>query len=243
MNEYQIFGRCYLDLQHLRVAVEARLRRLSEEEEQNVKLLKVLREYLALLKNDEKKLLHDATMLFEEHPLWRWCKAVRGLGPVACLTFLGFIDPNIANTAGKAKAYCGFVPGRELRARQKAKFNPEAKGRFWLLTRNVIMAKDDYYYPLFKNKKDYYMERMGGYLENPKDCPQYEECSKRLKGKAKRLKRKVKKPPCKLHINNKAKAWLSGLLISHGTEIMRKAEGLDVTNFHEHRGYIAPKPF
>ncbi|RLI41187.1 hypothetical protein DRO59_07575 [Candidatus Bathyarchaeota archaeon] len=37
-------------------------------------------------------------------------------------------------------------------------------------------------------------------------------------------------------------AILMGLLVSHATELMRQAEGLDVSNFKRHHGYIPPKP-
>jgi len=119
------------------------------------------------------------------------------------------------------------------------------------------MARDDYYVPLYRKKKAYYMETerkvfLNGkwvtwppfkeIIENPTKCPLYKDCLKRLTGKAERLGRKPKKPPCKLHCDQMAKRYLMGLLVSHATELMRQAEGLDVSNFKRHHGYIPPKP-
>jgi len=51
------------------------------------------------------------------------------MGPVAALVYLGFLDAEKADTAGKARAYIGAVPGKGLKAGQKVRFNPLAKGR------------------------------------------------------------------------------------------------------------------
>jgi len=64
-----------------------------------------------------------------EHPLWSWCERVKGMGPVACLTFLGFIDPFVADTAGKAKSYFGLRPGARMRRGEGLRVNLETKGR------------------------------------------------------------------------------------------------------------------
>lgn len=125
-------GRSYLDLQHLRMAVEARLRKLYEsvpKEEIPAEIVEVLEGYRSMLRREEKELLERITPLLRREPLWEWCSRVRGMGPVACLTFLSFINPYRATTAGKAKAYVGAVPGSRLRAGQKTIGNPEAKGR------------------------------------------------------------------------------------------------------------------
>jgi hypothetical protein len=236
------------------MACEARIRKMGEEAPEAVRA--IMQDYRHALRAEERELLARITEQLKEHPLWDWCERVKGLGPVACMTFLGFIDPYKADTAGKAKAYVGAVPGKKLKSGERLRMNPEAKGRTWLVTRNVIMAKDDYYYPLYAEKKRYYMETerkvfMDGewvtwppfkeIIEDPKRCPRYEECLRRLTGKARRLKRKVKKLPCKLHVDQMSKRFLMGLLVSHACELMRRAEGLPVDNFKAHRGYIAPK--
>jgi len=78
-------------------------------------------------------------------------------------------------------------------------------------------------------------------IANPQVCPRYEECLERLKRKAKRLGRKPKKLPCRLHCDQMSKRWLMGILVSNAVELMREAEGLDVSNFRAHHNYIHPK--
>ena len=118
------------------------------------------------------------------------------------------------------------------------------------------MQRDDYYYPIYQRKKEYYLNNerevfMDGkwvkwppfkeIIEDPTKCPRYEECMQRIIAKAKRLGRKPKKPPCKLHLDNMAKRFLMGILVSHAAQLMREAEGLSVENFLAHRNYIPPK--
>jgi len=121
------------------------------------------------------------------------------------------------------------------------------------------MFRDEYYYPLYLAKKEYYLNterrvfdpERGEWIvfppfreiiADPKKCPYYEECMGRLIRRAERLGRKPKKPPCKMHVDNMAKRWLMGILVSHATELMREALGLDTTNFKAHKNYVRPKP-
>jgi len=241
------------------MACESRLKKLKEDEKTPKIVYEIIKDYHHALKSEEKELLTRISEQLKKHPLWEWCQKVKGMGAVACLTFLGFINPYKADTAGKAKAYLGIIPTAGLRSGKKANFNPEAKGRIWLITRNVIMQKDDYYYPLYLKKKEYYLntERkvldhdkgewitfppFKEILKDPSKCPKYSQCIKELKRKAERLGREPKKPPCRLHLDQMAKRWLMGILVSHATELMREALGLDTTNFKAHHDYIPPKP-
>jgi len=236
---YPLLARVYLDLQHLRMAVEARMRRLTSLPE-DVEAYRLLSALHSRLLSEEKSWLEQVKALLKGHPIWQYCEKVKGLGPVAAMTFLGFINPHEAASAGKVWAYFGLTPESKLRSGKRASFNPEAKGRAWLITRNVLMARDEYYTPLYQKKKEYYMQRMGRFIEHPEECPEYEECMRRLKAKASRLRRAPKKPPCRAHIDNRAKRWLTKLILSHALQIMREAEGLDTSNLKTHRGYIPP---
>jgi hypothetical protein len=238
-RNYPLLARVYLDLQRLRIAIESRLRILAVSQE-DMETYKILSALHSRLLNEEKKWLKQIMELAKEHPIWEYCQKVKGMGAIAAVTFLGFIDPYKAVSAGKVWSYFGYAPSQKLRAGQKASFNTEAKGRAWLITRNVIMHKDPYYTPLYKKKKAYYMEKMGAYITNPQLCPKYEECKKKLMAKAKRLGREPKNFPCKKHIDSMARRWLTKLILSHALQIMREAEGLDTENLKSHRGYIPP---
>jgi hypothetical protein len=238
-----MMGRNFIGFQHMRMAAGARVRRFREED-QSKELIQIQLDYIRVLTKDEKLLLKQMVDLYKDSELWAWCGVVKGLGPMAAATFLSYINPYIADTAGKTKAYMGLIPGATLQAGKKAHSNPQAKGRMYVVTTNVIRAQDPYYAGMYYTKKEYYAtpERMGGYLEDPTKCPDFEACSKKLKGRADKDKRAPKKPSCKAHIDNRAKRWLSGILVSHATELMRIQEGLDVSAFHAHRGYIPIPP-
>lgn len=259
MNRYDKFrflSRCYLDIQQLRTAAGARLRMLRKEKAPPETMAIMLAHYRHLIA-EERAFLKEHAAEIEFDPLWEWCEATKGLGHVAALTFMGFINPEIATTAGKAKAYLGLFPGARLRSGEKAAWNPHGKGRVWFVVQNVIRARDSYYPPLYRAKKIYYMEQPrvellpGGVkvkwppfqdiLDDPERCPRFEDCLKRLKDKAKRLGREIKKLPCKGHVDNMAKRWLAALLVSHATENMRRACDLSTDSFKSHRGYIPPK--
>jgi len=238
-RNYGLLVRVYLDLQHLRIAVENRMKKLGAEEE-DFEAWRIMSSLANRLKDEETRWLLQFKELVKEHPIWDYCEKVKGLGAVGALTFLGWIDPHKAVSAGRVWSYFGFAPKQALKSGEKANYNPEATGRACLLTRNVIMAKDPYYTPLYQQKKAHYMEKMGKFIDNPELCPDYEKCKRRLYAKAKRLGRKPKRFPCKAHIDNMAKRWLTKLILSHALEILREAEGLDVSNLRSHRNYIPP---
>jgi len=236
-----MMGRNFIGFQQMRMAAGARVRRFREEDKSK-QLIQIQLDYIRVLTKDEKALLKQIVELYEDSELWAWCQNVKGLGPMAAATFLSYINPYVADTAGKTKAYMGLIPGAALQAGKKANSNPQAKGRMYVVTTNVIRAKDPYYTALYQKKKAYYTEKMGAYMTDPTLCPEYEACAKKLINRAQKEKRAPKKPPCKAHIHNRAIRWTAGILVSHATELMRKQEGLDVSAFHAHRGYIPIPP-
>jgi len=253
-REMAVHARNYLQLQKVRMATDARIRMLKKEanekgEQPDAAILSLRLQYRKMLFDDEKKALKMAHDVMKDHPLWTWCEGVKGMGPVAGLTIIGFINPYKATTAGHAKAYLGLIPSKEdatvcmkMTSGEQANFNPFAKARVIQVAEKVVMAKDPYYYPLYLKKKRYYMEERGmaAYLEDPTLCPRYDECAKKLVAAAKREGRKPKPPACKGHIDAMAKRWLAELIVSHGLEIMRETEGFDIEVFKLHRGYIPP---
>lgn len=194
----------------------------KDEAEQVLNMVKEGRPYLILaqhksnLEKQENELLKSAQTLFKTSALWEFCERVKGLGPVAALTFLAYINPAKCTSASKFFAYTGLVPQGKLVKGERGKYNPEIKGRLSFMCGNTIMHTDSYYYSLYVVKKDYYKRRID-----------FE----------KKLQDKIKGTPAK--INAKAKQWLTKLIISHAIEIIRNANDLD---FPRHRDYLPPKP-
>jgi len=166
-KEYNILARAYLDVQQTRLAFEGRMRALRNRKEEGSDVYNLLLSHRNTLKEQERNLLKSARKLFQDHELWGWCKRVRGLGVVAAMTFLGYINPEIATSAGKIWKIAGFAPDAKLRKGRKAGFNPELKGRFWLIGRNVYLKRDDYYFPLYQAKREYYLTKRHD-LRSPK---------------------------------------------------------------------------
>lgn len=175
-----------------------------------------LEAHSARLSIEEKTLLKEAKTLYKTHELWNYCERVKGLGPVAAMTFLGYINPYVVKTAGQMNAYLGLIPNMKRVAGERSKFNPEIKGRFrGVIVKNVIMARDPYYSALIKAKKEY--------LANRPDLAAKKLTEKGWKG----------------HINNMALRWLTQILISHAIEVIRRSENLEV---YPRRNYIPVKP-
>ena len=252
-------ARLYLDLQqerqahtlrsHLLEAVEATLK-VEEPVVSSVKGL--FEQVLEAYREHERRLLDEMWGLVKEvYPsMASWCERVKGLGKGAALIFAGYINPYIATTAGRAKAYCGLKPGAVRRAGVFADYNPEVKSRVWLAARNVIMKRDDWYRPLFDAKKHYYLHvspysrifDSRGNVVDPKACPQYEDCYKRMAGAAQRKMREEIRWPCRAHIHMMSLRWLAELLVSHAAQLMREDLDLDVSAYKAHQPYIPPKP-
>jgi len=280
-------GRMYIDTQKVRVAFEKRYDILIK---QFAKSLGIEVKKKASLRDLEKagvsidilRRLHElkekakamrkseawfadlaVSILSEHHLLVKWCEAVNGLGRKAALLYASYLNPVVCNTAGKARAYSGFLPGLRLETASKlrrTKVAWEVKGKFRFLADAVVMKKDDYYYTLFITKKNYYLENsreswdpaeeklikwpsFKEIIEDPTVCPMYESCEKKRRAKATRLGRKPKPPACRKHLNAMAATWLGSVLISNAAELMRVQLGLDVSTFRAHKNYIPPKPF
>lgn len=234
--------RNYVDIQHLRIAEQLRLNKLLKSgEEPPEDIVNTLVTHIRVLQSEEKAIVNEVKKYIKSAELFKFCKRVRGLGVVSAMEFLGYVDIYKATSAGKIKAYAGIIPGGRFEKGKNLKINPEVKGKFWLFARNVVMKKDDYYYPLYRAKKEYYlkMRQFEKFAENPETCPNYEECKEKLENKAKRMGREPKNPPCRAHAEGMAKFWLASLIVSHMWEITRKEYGLQVSR---HRMHIPPKP-
>lgn len=227
---------------------------------------KVLEEYNKNEQAEELRFLAAAEERFSDSKIWEFCEHVKGLGPVAALTFFTVLDTEAiirvsgegsrVITAGKVNKYLGLVPGQRLQAGKLGGFNTLMKGRTWVLSRNVIMANDSYYAEIYRIEKEFYRNRPdliaedGFVLRCPHDhfvatqqkegdvfCPGCKE-NYDLKTKMAVISHK-KKPAWKKWINAMAARWMRKILLSHATEIIAVSEGYE---FSRHSNYIPPKP-
>jgi len=218
--------------------------------------LKIMEKYYYMMLEKEKQMLKDGVSLIGKgHELVSWCDRTKGLGDVALLTFLGYINPfkclvkkatergwRTVISSNKAFAYCGLVPGAKLESGKKGKYNPIVKGRLInVIATNVVRARDPYYVPIYRAKKEYLLNVRGfsKYIENPATCPKYEECMKKLLNKSKRLQKPMKRPACRGHVDGLARFFLAKILVANATELMGREEGY---GYATHTPYIPPKP-
>lgn len=134
-----------------------------EEARQNMKAHRaygIILKHYNQLKREEEEMLDECKELFEPLSIWKYCQTVKGMKEVAAMTCCGFINPFKMKTVGQLWSYVGYSPhsGKLVRGEQ-GRSNPLAKGRFFVICRNVMMARDPYYWEIYKIKKDYYLQR------------------------------------------------------------------------------------
>jgi hypothetical protein len=170
------------------------------------------------LHKQEKDLLKESTQIFRVSKLWKWCESVRGLGPVAGMTFVGYINPEIAKTVANMWSYLGLTPNQLRRKGQQSNFNPQLKGRFLgVICQNLIRSNDPYYSGIYRIKKDYYRERPDLIA--------------------------AKKKGFNAHTDKMAKRIMAKLIVSHAFELLQDDRGMPIEPIaNSHRNPIPIKP-
>jgi len=85
------------------------------------------------------------------------------------------------------------------------------------------------YYDLYLKMKEEYRVKYSAALKDHRLCPRWRECEQRLKKRAQRLGRKMKKPPCRAHIDAMAKRYVAKEFVKDLWVNWRRIEGLPVT--------------
>jgi predicted nucleic acid-binding Zn-ribbon protein len=216
-------GRNFINAMKTRIACQSRINKFEEYlSPDELEVLKDIRDLAEATENDIVTKIKEQT---KGHLLWQMAENVKGLGDRGVITFLSYIDPYKADTGGKAKAYLGLAPNKGRQKGQDHNVNFQAKGRFFGVVLNgVIMAKDPLYYDHYLKSKEHYSQ-----------VPKYAEEQKRfIEGSKAKITKGMR------HIDRLAKRNTLALIVSHGTQVMRMNEGLDVSAFESHRGYIPP---
>lgn len=178
-------------------AIAELLKKLKEENE----IYKILLSHKLRIKKQETDLIDDAKNIFQTTGVWEWCLRTRGLGPIAALTFMGYINPTKTPTVANLWSQCGLTPGSKFRRGEQGHSSPIIKSRIWLIAGNTIKAADPYYSQIYRSKKAYFMERPD--LLNQKEG-----------------ENKIKGWQAKMH--NYALRVLMKILVSHAYEIIMK---------------------
>jgi hypothetical protein len=151
------------------------------------------------------------------HPIGRWMRSYKGIGPVISAGYLANIDIERANTAGKLWAYCGLAPGKDKRKKgEKLIFNPSLKRLSWILGESFMKVSGDpgaYYAQLYRQRKAYETAKneAGAYAAQAAETL----AAKKFKDDtvAKTFYEKGQLPPAR--INLRAQRWAVKLFLSH----------------------------
>lgn len=215
--------------------------KLREEEHPEYRMLLENRENLYA---QEKGILEKAGTIYRDHHLWDFCKIVRGLGNVAAMTILGYVNPEILQSAGQVFKMVGMTPESKLVKGVKGTYSPEVKGRFWLLQRNVLLANDPFYKELYDIQKEYYQHRPDLLLDKIGECPHKKadgtpEHPKFATGMTKKDKELGYVKGWAAWMDRKARLWVGKLIISHCAEIIVNAQAIH--KFPRHHNYVPMK--
>jgi hypothetical protein len=160
------------------------------------------------------------------HPIGRWMRSYKGVGPVISAGYLANIDITRANTAGKIWMYCGLVPGKDKRKRgEKLQFNPSLKRLSWILGESFTKVSGDegaFYGQLYRKRKTY--EEAKNASGDYADQAAASLAAKKFRDdtKAKAAYDKGQLPPAR--INLRAQRWAVKIFLSHLQETWWKHE-------------------
>jgi hypothetical protein len=194
----------YYDIQEVRIRSFNRLRQIGEVKGVSPKHLKLLEQ--------EIKLYIQAQI--KGHPLTVYLRGIRGIGPILAGGLISYFDVHKAPHISSFWKYAGLSveENRAVRRKrgEKTDYNPTVKVLMWKIADSFIKQRTPFYRDIYDNAKTEENKKLNNPLENPQNCPIYNECVKRLK--------KTKTPACKMHIHRRAcrrmvKRFLSDLWV------------------------------
>ena len=146
----------YYQFQEDRIRASGRIRAMTESEEPH-SVISWMEAQSSTMENQIKGALDRYS---SAHPIGRWMKDIKGIGPVISAGYLANVDITRANTAGKLWAICGVSPGRDKRVRgEKLSFNPALKRLTYLVGQSFKRLstndEDAYYRHVYDQRKAY----------------------------------------------------------------------------------------
>jgi len=220
----------YYDVQDVRLRSYNRLRTVGAVEGVHPEALKKL----------EGEIRVYIERVLRNVPIWtKYLSGIKGIGPVLAGGLLSYLDPYKARYPSGFWRFTGLhvEDGKAVkrRAGKKLDFNPKLRTLMWKIGRSFLFQGTEPYRKIYDERKVYENEKLGNPVENPRNCPHYVDCMERLIKKAERTGRKVKSPPCKLHVASRALRYMVKRFLSDLWVTWRKLEGLPVGEPYIHR--------
>ncbi len=145
--------------------------KLATEELYHRQAYKIMRKSIGDVDKAKNRMLFESSSIYAGTELWDWCMRTEGLGEVAAITFMGFINPRktVKNPitgeshfveVNNVWSYAALTPEAKLRKGIQGNSNTLLKGRIrGVVVPNLILHSDPYYYQIYLIKKDYYKNR------------------------------------------------------------------------------------
>ncbi|KUO40627.1 MAG: hypothetical protein APZ16_04420 [Candidatus Hadarchaeum yellowstonense] len=215
----------FYDVQDVRIRSFNRLRQVGEVKGVNPNALKKL----------EREIKTYILSWVKQQPIYaRFLCRIRGIGPILSAGIISWLDPARADHPSSFWKFCGLhVEGGRAVKREKGKklgFSVEMRTFAWKIADSFVKKRTPVYRRIYDEAKVRESEKLGHPEKEPKNCPMYIECMKRLEEKARRTgKEAPEKPPCKLHIDYRARRKMVKRFLADLWAKWREIEGLPVT--------------
>jgi len=206
----------YYDVQDVRIRSFNRLRQVG----------KVVGVHPELLKKLEQEIRDYIKAAIKGLPIYeKYLKFIKGIGPILAGGLISYFDPYKAEHASSFWRYAGLhVENGKAPKRKHGKklgYNPKAKVLCWKIGDSFIKQRTPFYREIYDKAKERENEKLNYPLENPKNCPFYKECKRKLK--------KAKAPACALHIHYRAMRKMVKRFLADFWAAWRSLEGLPVS--------------
>lgn len=214
----------YYDVQKVRKSSFNRLREVGEVEGIDPDLLKKL----------ERQIRNRVLAKVSKFPIYEeYLSKIKGVGPLISGFLLSYFDPHKAHHVSGFWKFAGLhVEGGFAVKREKKKklgFNPKMRAFCWRLADSLLKQNTPIYRQIYDERKRKEEAKLNFPIDHPENCPHYEKCVGKLKATAKRIGRKMKKPPCKKHIHRRACRYMVKVFLQDLWIKWREMEGLPVS--------------
>ena len=211
----------HYDVQKVRIAAVSRLQQVGEVMGIDFKFLiqqeKQIRDYLDY-QTEKIKVCRE------------WLKPKKGIGPLLSAGLVSILDIHKAPHPSSFWKYCGLhvVDGKSVkRVRgRKLDFNPDARTLAWKIADSFVKQRTPVYRDIYDRRRPIEEKKLNYPIGNVKACPEYTECLRKRKEKAKRTGRPMKPAACRKHIYRRAcRVMVKRFLLDFWT-VWRRMEGL-----------------
>jgi len=220
----------YYDVQDVRIRSYNRLRTVGEVEGVHPEALKKL----------EREIRTYIEKQLQGIPIWEeFLNKIKGMGAILAGGLISRLDPYRADHPSSFWKFCGLhvEEGKAVKREtgQKLDFDPRLRTLAWKVGGSFIRFKTPPYIFKYNERKKYENEKLNNPVENPRNCPDYQKCITKLIKKAKRTGREPKSPPCKRHIDLRARRYMVKKFLADLWVRWRQIEGLPTGEPYIHR--------